>query len=82
MEKTKLYKEILSKLKAGEVIKIAFIGDSITSGEWVHPNFRDIFENLLKIFSIISEGKKKCIFSPDIYSNDKKLNAGYKPYID
>jgi len=32
----------------GKVYKIIFLGDSITSTEWVHPNFREIIEYVLK----------------------------------
>ncbi len=48
MDKTKIYLEVLNKLKKGEIYKIAFIGDSLTSCEWIHPNWRDIFEYILK----------------------------------
>lgn len=48
MNNSPLYQKILKKLQAGEQYKIAFIGDSITSAEWVHPNWRDAFEYILK----------------------------------
>lgn len=43
-----LRKELLEILKSGKEYTIAFIGDSLTSGEWVHPNWRSIFEYILK----------------------------------
>ena len=48
MNNSPLYQKILKKLQAGEQYKIAFIGDSLTSAEWVHPNWRDAFEYILK----------------------------------
>ncbi len=48
MHKTEIYKEVLKRLKDGEIYKIAFIGDSLTSCEWIHPNWREIFEYVLK----------------------------------
>lgn len=48
MNKKPLYKKILGALKSGRKYKIAFIGDSLTSAEWVHPNWRDSFEYILK----------------------------------
>jgi len=35
-------------LLQGKQIRIVFIGDSITSTEWVHPNWREIIEYVLK----------------------------------
>ncbi|OGC93082.1 hypothetical protein A3D85_00070 [Candidatus Amesbacteria bacterium RIFCSPHIGHO2_02_FULL_47_9] len=35
-------------IESGQQYKIFFIGDSITSAEWVHPNWREIFEYALK----------------------------------
>ena len=48
MNNSPLYQKILKELQAGEQYKIAFIGDSLTSAEWVHPNWRDAFEYILK----------------------------------
>ncbi len=48
MQKTEIYRKLLKRLKDGEIYKIAFIGDSLTSCEWVHPNWREIFEYILK----------------------------------
>ena len=48
MEKSDIYQEILKSLKESKRYKIVFIGDSITSGEWVQPNWRNIFEYILK----------------------------------
>ena len=43
------HREILiDKLKQGSTFKIVFLGDSITSAEWVHPNYREIIEYVLK----------------------------------
>ncbi len=41
-------KEISEKLKSEGKYWITFIGDSITSCEWVHPNWREIVEYVLK----------------------------------
>lgn len=44
-----MYRELIaSKLKNGDGFKIVFLGDSITSAEWVHPNYREIIEYVLK----------------------------------
>ncbi|MBU0976191.1 MAG: GDSL-type esterase/lipase family protein [Patescibacteria group bacterium] len=40
--------KIISKIKKDKVYKIVFYGDSITSTEWVHPNWREIVEYVLK----------------------------------
>jgi hypothetical protein len=48
MNKTDLYNEILNSLKSDKIYKIAFIGDSLTSCEWIHPNWREVFEYILK----------------------------------
>lgn len=48
MEKSKLHKAILKRLQNHKLYRIAFIGDSITSGEWVFPNYRASFEYILK----------------------------------
>lgn len=40
--------KIRKKLEESGSYKIAFLGDSITSAEWVHPNWRDIVEYVLK----------------------------------
>jgi lysophospholipase L1-like esterase len=39
---------IKADLSKGKPLNIVFIGDSITSAEWVHPNFREIIEYVLK----------------------------------
>lgn len=43
-----LLQEIKKSLISGEKVNIVFIGDSITSCEWVHPNWREIVEYVLK----------------------------------
>lgn len=40
--------EIKNALKTNGKYWIAFVGDSITSTEWVHPNWREIVEYVLK----------------------------------
>lgn len=35
-------------LLVGEKFKVVFLGDSITSAEWVHPNWREVVEYVLK----------------------------------
>jgi lysophospholipase L1-like esterase len=40
--------QITSTLEAQKSFKIACLGDSITSAEWVHPNWRDVLEYVLK----------------------------------
>jgi lysophospholipase L1-like esterase len=152
MDKKPLYKEILNSLRLGNEYKISFIGDSLTSAEWVHPNWRETLEyilkysfeefqnddwwipewnlkfynyaldgastkeferqvmiakeqvnpdlfiimgtsndieldisindhvkNLKRIFELIKT--KGTIFSPDVYSNDERLNSIYKDYV-
>ena len=48
MTKTPLYNKILNVLQAQNRYKIVFIGDSLTSTEWIHPNWREVFEYILK----------------------------------
>lgn len=48
MNKTPLYNKILNILLANKRYKIVFIGDSLTSTEWIHPNWREVFEYILK----------------------------------
>ena len=50
MKKTEILESIISKLLKGKIYKIVFIGDSITSTEWVHPNWREIVEYVLKYY--------------------------------
>jgi len=40
--------KIIEALKANGKYWIGFVGDSITSAEWVHPNWREIVEYVLK----------------------------------
>ncbi len=40
--------EIADKIKSNRRFWIAFTGDSITSCEWIHPNWREIVEYVLK----------------------------------
>jgi len=40
--------KIIEKLKQNRRYRIAFVGDSLTSCEWVHPNWREIVEYVLK----------------------------------
>lgn len=40
--------KIADKLKKDEWYRVSFLGDSITSTEWVHPNWREMFEIVLK----------------------------------
>jgi len=48
MNKTPLYNQILKTLLDGKRYKVVFIGDSLTSTEWIHPNWREVFEYILK----------------------------------
>lgn len=43
-----MIEETARKLKQDGVFRIVFTGDSITSCEWVHPNWREIVEYVLK----------------------------------
>ncbi|OGF24877.1 hypothetical protein A2331_03370 [Candidatus Falkowbacteria bacterium RIFOXYB2_FULL_34_18] len=68
----KQLQKIENKLKQGDWYRIAFLGDSITSTEWVHPNWREVIEYVLKMELEIAMGewelpwwKLRC------------LNAGY-----
>lgn len=40
--------KIKNKLELENNFKIAFVGDSLTSCEWIHPNWREIVEYVLK----------------------------------
>ncbi|KKU29064.1 MAG: hypothetical protein UX80_C0006G0006 [Candidatus Amesbacteria bacterium GW2011_GWA2_47_11b] len=46
---TSLTQTIKSALESKKSLKIAFIGDSITSAEWVHPNWREILEYVFQL---------------------------------
>jgi hypothetical protein len=50
---------IRSDLVKGRNINIIFIGDSITSTEWVHPNWREMIEYVLKEELTRSLGSEK-----------------------
>jgi lysophospholipase L1-like esterase len=39
---------ILNKIQSGERFRVGFLGDSLTSAEWVHPNWREVFEYVVK----------------------------------
>lgn len=39
--------KIINKIQKDEVYRIVFYGDSITSAEWVHPNWREMVEYVL-----------------------------------
>ncbi len=49
---------IIETLQAGRVYRIVFLGDSITSTEWVHPNWREILEYVLKEEIQIGDGEE------------------------
>lgn len=44
----KYLNDIIDKISKSQVYRIVFLGDSITSTEWVHPNYREIIEYTLK----------------------------------
>ena len=44
----KILSKIKKKIEKGDWYRISFLGDSITSTEWVHPNWREIVEYVLK----------------------------------
>lgn len=46
--------EIKQTLLSGKHFKIVFTGDSITSTEWVHPNWREIVEYVIK-FKLVDQ---------------------------
>jgi len=48
MNKAPLYNQIFNTLLSKKRYKIVFIGDSLTSTEWNHPNWREVFEYILK----------------------------------
>jgi len=43
-----MFDRIKSTLQKNEIFRIVFVGDSLTSAEWVHPNWREIVEYALK----------------------------------
>jgi hypothetical protein len=45
----KFLSKIKNNLENDSWYRIAFLGDSITSAEWVHPNWREIIEYILKM---------------------------------
>lgn len=58
----KQLQKIENKLKEGSWYRIAFLGDSITSTEWVYPNWRGIMEFVLKekVEEIMGEWETPC----------------------
>lgn len=58
----KQLQSIENKLKQGGWYRIAFLGDSITSTEWVYPNWRGIMEFVLKekLEEIMGEWEMPC----------------------
>ncbi len=40
--------QLTNTLKNERSYRIVFLGDSITSAEWIHPNWRDVIEYVLK----------------------------------
>jgi lysophospholipase L1-like esterase len=52
-------KDIKDHLLSDQRFKIVFLGDSITSAEWIHPNWREIVEYVLKeeLMKIIEDWK-------------------------
>ena len=44
-----LLEEIQSIISKDQKFKIVFYGDSTTSTEWVHPNWRGIIEYVIKM---------------------------------
>jgi hypothetical protein len=40
--------QIKDYLNKNDKFRIVFVGDSITSTEWVHPNWREIIEYVIK----------------------------------
>ncbi len=45
---SRILEAIKRQIAGGETFRIVFLGDSITSTEWVHPNWREIVEYVLK----------------------------------
>lgn len=48
------FEKIKSSLLSNKSFKIVFLGDSITSTEWVHPNWREIVEYVVK-FKLVDQ---------------------------
>lgn len=57
-----LLSKIEKKLKQGDWYRIVFLGDSITSTEWVYPNWRGMIEYVLKkkLEKSIGEWELRC----------------------
>ena len=43
-----MFDRIKTSLQENEIFRIVFVGDSLTSTEWVHPNWREVVEYTLK----------------------------------
>lgn len=43
-----MFQHVKSTLSEGKTFRLTFVGDSLTSTEWVHPNWREIVEYVLK----------------------------------
>lgn len=43
-----MFQKIKQILSEGKTFRLVFVGDSLTSTEWVHPNWREIVEYVLK----------------------------------
>jgi len=61
--KNKYIKNIYSITSKDKIYRIVFMGDSISSAEWVHPNFREIIEYTLKQYIKENTWKIRCINS-------------------
>ncbi|MCL4338297.1 hypothetical protein M1271_01255 [Patescibacteria group bacterium] len=66
-----LLKKIKTAIEKNQLYKIVFSGDSLTSSDWLHPNWREIFEYVLKeeLTKIMGDWKKP-------YWNIRCINAG------
>lgn len=86
MQKTKEYLYILDLLKNKKEFKFVIIGDSITSGEWVLPNWRNIFEYILKFGFEELPGKDKWIAEWNLkffnYSLDGATTKNFRRQVD
>jgi len=67
----KYLKKIQNHFKKDKIYRIVFYGDSITSTEWVHPNWREIFQYVLQ-----EELAKKTNICPEPSWLIRTINSG------
>ena len=77
---TPLFHTIVERVLNSKTYTIAFIGDSITSCEWIHPNWRDIVRYVLE--SEIDEYLSAKAASGELQIKDSDIRIYVQPGDD